>query len=147
MKVLSIRQPWAYAILHLGKRVENRSWYTPFRGEFLIHAAKKWSREEKEDLECFADEIRRKFEKPYPTIWLGRVVGIATLVDCVRAEAVPVGQETWGFGPWCFVLENVRALDEPYSLKGMLGFFETEHTDKKMVEHMRSLMPNRDTRA
>ena len=24
MKALSIRQPWAYAILHMGKRVENR---------------------------------------------------------------------------------------------------------------------------
>lgn len=27
MKVLTIRNPWAYAIFHLGKDVENRSWY------------------------------------------------------------------------------------------------------------------------
>jgi hypothetical protein len=37
--VLSLRQPWAWAVLHAGKRVENRCWSTTFRGEFLIHAA------------------------------------------------------------------------------------------------------------
>jgi hypothetical protein len=39
VKVLSIRQPWAWAILEAGKRVENRSWNTKFRGEFLIHVS------------------------------------------------------------------------------------------------------------
>ena len=36
---LSIRQPWAHHILFDGKRVENRSWLTRFRGPFLIHAS------------------------------------------------------------------------------------------------------------
>lgn len=40
MKALSLRQPWAWAVLHAGKRVENRRWSTRFRGEILIHAAK-----------------------------------------------------------------------------------------------------------
>lgn len=39
MKALSIRQPWAWLILHGGKDIENRSWNTNFRGRFLIHAA------------------------------------------------------------------------------------------------------------
>ena len=38
MPALSIRQPWAWAILHAGKDIENRSWRTAFRGEVLIHA-------------------------------------------------------------------------------------------------------------
>jgi hypothetical protein len=40
-KALSIRQPWAYAICHLSKRVENRAWKHPpsYRGPLLIHAS------------------------------------------------------------------------------------------------------------
>jgi hypothetical protein len=41
VNALSIRQPWAYAICHLGKRVENRAWKHPpsYRGPLLIHAS------------------------------------------------------------------------------------------------------------
>jgi len=41
MKALSVRQPWAHAILHLGKRVENRDWRgCNYRGPVLLHASK-----------------------------------------------------------------------------------------------------------
>jgi hypothetical protein len=42
VKAISIRQPWAWAILHAGKRVENRSWAAApvYRGPLLIHASK-----------------------------------------------------------------------------------------------------------
>lgn len=37
---LSIRQPWAWAILHAGKRIENRDWRgCKYRGPVLIHAS------------------------------------------------------------------------------------------------------------
>ena len=126
MKALSIRQPWVYAILHLGKRVENRTWYTPFRGTFAIHAAKKWGRDEKEDLECFREEIERRFEAPRPPLHLGYLVGTARLVDCVRPANVPEGQETWAMGDWCFVLDDVRIWEQPVKYKGMLGFFDVQ---------------------
>jgi hypothetical protein len=37
---LSIRQPWAHAVLHLGKDVENRDWRYPptHRGAVIVHA-------------------------------------------------------------------------------------------------------------
>ena len=37
-RAISIRQPWAYAILHLGKDVENRPMRTHCRGRILIQA-------------------------------------------------------------------------------------------------------------
>lgn len=40
MIALSLRQPWATAVLRLNKRIENRRWSTRVRGPFLIHAAK-----------------------------------------------------------------------------------------------------------
>lgn len=41
MKVLSIRQPWAWLICAGYKDVENRDWRTNYRGRILIHAPKK----------------------------------------------------------------------------------------------------------
>jgi len=38
VKILSICQPWAHAIVFMTKRIENRSWSTPYRGPLLIHA-------------------------------------------------------------------------------------------------------------
>ena len=42
MKAISVRNPWAWAIAHGGKRVENREWQYPptYRGPLLIHASK-----------------------------------------------------------------------------------------------------------
>ncbi|MDR1902371.1 MAG: hypothetical protein LBQ88_08850 [Treponema sp.] len=51
MKVLSVKNPWAYLIIHgfdfgpeiggfLIKDVENRTWYTGYRGPLLIHCSK-----------------------------------------------------------------------------------------------------------
>ena len=45
MKALSINQPWAWTILFAGKEVENRTWRTEFRGEFYIHAGKRFDEE------------------------------------------------------------------------------------------------------
>jgi len=39
MKALSLIQPWADAVIFLGKNIENRRWDTRFRGAFLIHAS------------------------------------------------------------------------------------------------------------
>lgn len=41
MKALSLTQPWAHAILHHGKRIENREWKgCSYRGPILLHASK-----------------------------------------------------------------------------------------------------------
>lgn len=37
--VLSVRQPWAWLMVNNLKDVENRSWYTKFRGRLYIHAS------------------------------------------------------------------------------------------------------------
>lgn len=38
VRVLTLRQPWAWAIAHAGKDVENRTWGTSWRGLLGIHA-------------------------------------------------------------------------------------------------------------
>jgi hypothetical protein len=49
MKCLSGRQPWWWAILEAGKRIENRVWNTSYRGPILLHAAKGCTVDEYED--------------------------------------------------------------------------------------------------
>lgn len=38
IRALTIKQPWAWAIAHGGKTVENRTWGTSYRGLVAIHA-------------------------------------------------------------------------------------------------------------
>ena len=40
IKCLSVCEPWAWAIIHGPKGIENRSWATAYRGPLLIHASK-----------------------------------------------------------------------------------------------------------
>lgn len=43
MRVLTVQQPWAWAILHGGKDVENRTQAWSYRGPVAIHAGARWS--------------------------------------------------------------------------------------------------------
>jgi hypothetical protein len=46
MKVLTLYQPWATLYAHGIKKIETRPSPTSYRGTYLIHAAKKWSKEQ-----------------------------------------------------------------------------------------------------
>lgn len=47
LRALSIRQPWAWAILHASKGIENRGWDgCSYRGPLLLHAGKGCTRAE-----------------------------------------------------------------------------------------------------
>lgn len=119
LPVLSIRQPWAWAILHAGKDIENRCWPTKFRGRFLIHAAKGCTKNEYGNAAMFAWEATdgRGLIPPLATLPRGGIVGVAELVDCVNASPSP-----WFVGQYGFVLRNVEPLGF-LPVAGALGFF------------------------
>lgn len=122
MLALSIRQPWAWLILHAGKDIENRTWQTKVRGRVLIHASKGMTVSEHNNAFLFAYRILggdRMTEAPFPDqLGRGGIVGSVEIVDCVTASASP-----WWMGPVGFVLRDPRPLPfMPY--KGRLGFFD-----------------------
>ena len=127
MKALSIRQPWADAIIWHGKDVENRTWQTRFRGPILIHAAKAWGRDEKADLAWLEDFTATKLEdgdKPH----VGGIIGKAEIVDCVSEM-----DSRWFWGPYGFVLRNAEPL--PFQpCKGRLGFFTPDFNETPKPE-------------
>lgn len=122
MKALSIRQPWAWLIIHGGKDIENRSWHTKLRGRFLVHASTGRTRKEWADAVSFAMNAGLiKHPADVPTIdelKRGGIIGSVELVDSVDTSDSP-----WYMGEKGFVLRDPR----PWSfipLKGRLGFFD-----------------------
>ncbi len=70
-KVLSVKNPYAYLIIHGGKDVENRTWQTDYRGRLYIHAsgdAYPFPFDEQQPAilnEALEDLIAEKPEQPY----------------------------------------------------------------------------------
>lgn len=114
MKAISLRPPWPYAIFHLEKDVENRDWFTPYRGPILIHASKTWDAQGYE----FLTLSMSKYVSPRKNHVFGAVVGIADLVDCVNSY-----DSRWFFGDYGFVLENAVEFKQPIYYRGQLGIF------------------------
>lgn len=119
---LSLHQPWAWAILHAGKRVENRTWKTDYRGPLVIHAAQT-RRSMRHGLGVLGrlhacgvfDAMLDVKRLPY-----GALVGVCELVD-----VVPIAwraTDAWACGPWCWLLEEVRTI-EPVAWRGAQGLF------------------------
>lgn len=123
MKALSIRQPWAWLIVNGHKKVENRTWRTKFRGEFLVHAAGKMT--QNEYYKAFATAQRVGVQIPHESdLEFGGIVGIANMIDCRPVD--PKGEDDpFFFGPYGFIID--RALPLPFCpVLGKLGFFEVE---------------------
>jgi hypothetical protein len=121
MKALTILQPYAHLIVtppHV-KRVENRTWATPYRGPLAIHAGK--SRQ-------FLDP-----GDPIDQMAFGAIVGICNLVDIVHFEGIDSPKNKakypWlhdhdhAFGPYIWILEVIRTLEKPIPYLGKQGLF------------------------
>lgn len=117
---LSIKQPWAWLIANGYKPVENRDWYSKYRGPLLIHASKEV---DKAGYAFVANEFPELFDKlPAPSsIERGGIVGVAMMTDCVTKHI-----SLWFFGKYGFVLDEATPL--PFKpMKGQLGIFKSNY--------------------
>lgn len=124
---LSVRQPWAWAIVAGHKPVENRSWRRPnpglnYRGPVSIHASRGMTRDEYEDAADFMRSIG--VEPPAAADLLrGGIVGTAVVTDIVKEM-----DSDWFFGPRGLVLADACPIDF-IPCAGQLGFFEWRRDD------------------
>lgn len=123
-RALSIRQPWAWAILNAGKRIENRPRRFHYRGPICLHASlyqptpsddaqfvMTWNRKNP-----VAGELSKLLDM-HPDFARGGIIGTAEIVDLVEESDSP-----WFFGPYGLVLANVQPV--PFiPVKGALGLF------------------------
>jgi hypothetical protein len=141
MRALSLTQPWATLVAIGAKRIETRSWRTPYRGSMAIHAAKGFPAWAKEVCESnFAAELG---PNPLP---LGAVIATCRLISCIPTRELQenrvievdylagcgdfvLGDQERAFGDyslgrWAWLLADVQQLAAPIPQRGALGLWE-----------------------
>ena len=119
-KAITIHYPWAWAIVHGYKRVENRVWETPYRGPLLIHSGQSPASDER------ATQILQTLSVAVPPLsqfLRGRIIGVVDLVDILPLKKYlakhgdsPLNRGL-AVGPYCWVLANPRTC-EPIPCSG-----------------------------
>lgn len=144
MKALSVRQPWAGLIVAGHKDVENRSWYTPWRGQLLIHAAQKI-----DDSEDSIRFIAKRLDVAEARIFLDRsgffrnpgcIIGAADLWDCLDPHCRHFDSVSqWRDPNKCgWYLHNPLLFQEPIPFRGRLGLFGAP--DELVAEQLKRAM-------
>lgn len=113
VQVLTLRQPWAWAVIHAGKDVENRSWTPrePFR--LLVHAGKGTDRD------GFAFLSRLGIDPPAAAREGGRIVGAVDVTGWVRDSP-----SRWAIpGQWHWQLARPVPVARPLPCTGRLTLF------------------------
>jgi hypothetical protein len=108
---LSVRQPFAWAIIEGIKDIENRNWSTNIRGRIYIHAGSN-----KTELEGGFDYLRQKRVKNIPEedeLIFGAIIGCVEIVDCGK-KSKSQWYEPNNYG---FVLANPSRLSRPIPMK------------------------------
>jgi hypothetical protein len=143
MRILTVRQPWAWAIIFGGKNVENRSRNIAgtYRGPVLIHAG--LTAVDDADPIWNADRFRTALEAAPATARdsmkvRGAILGVVELLDSHPApECSGFGEDRglcsqWAEdGGWHLTLAAPRALREPIAFRGGLGL---RRVDQSLAE-------------
>lgn len=143
MKAITLWRPWAWAIVHGPKRIENRDWKPPAQivgQRLLIHAGKTYD----EESERFIAAIVRAYDRPAPirrdcmvegVVGVGTVLGFMAHRDDTGAfgfstrearvafDADPL-QERWFAGRYGWLLGDVKAFETPIACSGKQGLWD-----------------------
>lgn len=120
---LSIRQPWASAVVLGLKDVENRGWRPAFAPPFrlLIHAtARSDPRWRATPQAALIGQIRPA------SLWKhvhGLIIGVVTVADIVTGSASPWANPDARFH---WLLTDAAVLDEPVPARGRLNLWQYE---------------------
>lgn len=136
MKALTVKQPWAGALVAGVKRCENRTRQTHYRGPLVIHAGKAfdedpWAHDEGHGLEA---AVANGTDEAGPLPWFepqsrGLLLGIVELVGCHPAAECdpalyPCGYWAQSGEVWHWVLADARPFARPVGWSGKLGLWE-----------------------
>lgn len=148
MKALTLWRPWAAAVVHGTKRVENRTW-VPQREmlgqDIALHAGKTVD-------DDVIDEIvgsgvsRDRLPGPTGIVAVVRLVGVIDVrgtrlifAGLSADEAMDAALSDWFDGDIGWVLDRVRPLAEPVPCRGAQGLWTVP--DDVAAEVARKMMP------
>ncbi|MBX9623810.1 MAG: ASCH domain-containing protein [Gemmataceae bacterium] len=122
--VLSVRQPYAWLLVHGYKPIENRTWSTAHRGPLWIHASKAPDVKPAEAEAFLTDDcgLTAGEAEAYDPV-LSAVVGCVFVADCVgRVNLPPVyAGNVHAGGPFFFLLSAAAPLAAAAPCDGRLG--------------------------
>lgn len=152
MKVITVKQPWAWAIATGAKHIENRSRGTSYRGPLAIHAGKGWSQRGAQDPRMFKEFERTAYaihgsDGKYPAAALlplmipqghyrGFIIATCDLIDshpdtghCCRPWGESSYTEAGGRLRTVMhhlVLDDIRPVLPPLEARGALGLWNPD---------------------
>jgi hypothetical protein len=146
VKALTLIQPWAWAITHAGKRIENRSWRPPrslWGQRLAIHAGK--SLDEEACIALYAEGYSMPAAVHHGAIVAtARVLGVVTetlksglVVESVLEEppawVLSPKNRVWFCGPVGWILDEVAVLREPVTVRGAQGLWNVPPEVERQV--------------
>jgi len=121
--MLSVRQPYAALIVSGAKNIENRSWYTDYRGTLLIHAAKRVP--DAVELE----NVREDYDVSIPrNLEYGAIIGAVTLKEIYEEH-----DSKWFNGPFGWLLADPIRFDVPIACRGNTGLVFVDGAVRRRV--------------
>lgn len=123
-KAITLHQPWAWAIAHAGKDIENRIWKPPasvIGCRIAIHAGKVLDRD---GLDALRD---RGIEPTSNELIRGAIVAVCTVTGYVEESDSP-----WFTGPIGWTLEDIVAID-PVPCRGFQGLWNLPPDIKRLI--------------
>lgn len=147
MRILTVRQPWAWAIIHGGKDVENRPRNIAggYRGPVAMHAGKAFADDAWDHPvlgPMLEDALRRGDEIEFTP---GAIIGVVELVGVHNAHRGPEWERALPkCSPWAeqgayhLELANARPLAEPIPCTGALGLRKLDNATVAQIERQLS---------
>ena len=145
MMALSMWQPWASLVSVEAKKWETRGWSTNYRGPLAIHAAKRWTIDQKFLINCWPFQAalgplvgqpvdltgRRWWGVETEHLPFGAVIAVCELVDCIKTDGMTQAQigtdrpfGDFSLGRYAWKLENMRRLPVPIPAVGRQGLWK-----------------------
>ena len=124
---LTLQRPWGFAIIHLGKDVENRSWPLNRPTRIWVHQGKGMDPNAADDY-AYEEALEGWRQGPEWSKWghptqRGVILGSVDVVGCHKG-AEDCCESDWAVdGQWHWQLANPVPLTEPVPANGALGLW------------------------
>lgn len=151
VKVLTVKQPWAYLLIAGLKDVENRNWPTNYRGELYIHASVEksfdwgailWMSQQQFPKEMIQSVFNHFGLRPDPFDGkmsritaakdeFGAIVGSVTLDYCTKNSISPWAMPN---SKYHWLVSNAKPIT-PIPARGMLGLWNYNMSEEGDIKH------------